>query len=184
MQHDLPAVCGSDCIVVLPGWQQSQGATLEVHVAKALGLPVLKYPDLEPEAEETIVTNKDTGGAKAAKSARFDLLPWDILEEDAKLYCEGAKKYAERNWERGYAWSLSFAAAIRHMTAFWQRRESLDPETRRHHLASARFHLAALMRFERDFPWLDDRPKPQGATNGSSDIHISHRPSGPFSQEP
>ncbi len=30
-----------DLVALLPGWQQSRGACLEVHVAKALGMPVL-----------------------------------------------------------------------------------------------------------------------------------------------
>jgi hypothetical protein len=48
MTRDLPAVCSSDAVVVLPGWQKSQGALLETHVARACGIPVLAYPDLGP----------------------------------------------------------------------------------------------------------------------------------------
>jgi hypothetical protein len=46
MADDLPVVCNSDFIVVLPGWEKSQGAQLEVHVARTLSIPVLAYPDL------------------------------------------------------------------------------------------------------------------------------------------
>ena len=35
-----------DGVVVLPGWQQSKGASLEVHVAQALGKFVVEYPDM------------------------------------------------------------------------------------------------------------------------------------------
>ena len=48
MVRDLPAVCSSELVVVLPGWQKSQGATLEAHVARTCGIPVLAYPDLTP----------------------------------------------------------------------------------------------------------------------------------------
>lgn len=48
MRHDLPAVCESDAVVVLDGWPLSTGARLEVHVARACGIPVLSYPDITP----------------------------------------------------------------------------------------------------------------------------------------
>ena len=40
MEHDLAALCRCDAIVVLDGWELSQGASLEVHVARTLGMPV------------------------------------------------------------------------------------------------------------------------------------------------
>ena len=48
MKRDLAAVCDVEAVVCLPGWQQSQGARLETYVARAIGLPVLSYPTLEP----------------------------------------------------------------------------------------------------------------------------------------
>lgn len=53
MRRDLPAVLDSDTVVVLPGWHQSQGARLEVRVAYACGIPVLRYPDLQPARHPT-----------------------------------------------------------------------------------------------------------------------------------
>ncbi|MFZ5852281.1 MAG: DUF4406 domain-containing protein [Actinomycetota bacterium] len=40
MAKDLPQVMAADGLCVLPGWQRSQGARLETHVAKALGIPL------------------------------------------------------------------------------------------------------------------------------------------------
>ena len=41
MRRDLPHVMNVDMVCLLPGWQKSKGASLEVTVAKALGLPLM-----------------------------------------------------------------------------------------------------------------------------------------------
>jgi hypothetical protein len=48
MRRDLPAVLDADMVCVLPGWEKSQGAQLEVHVARACGIPVYNAHDLSP----------------------------------------------------------------------------------------------------------------------------------------
>lgn len=58
MAHDLPLVCASDVVVVLPGWRDSEGARLEVGVALALKILVLDYPGLEP-ADVSVRTPED-----------------------------------------------------------------------------------------------------------------------------
>jgi len=78
---------------------------------------------------------------------RFDLLPFDVLEEVAKVLTVGAKKYADRNWESGMDWGRPFAAALRHMSAFWQR-ESFDKDTNCHHLACAIAELMFLLAYD------------------------------------
>lgn len=40
MRHALAMVIEADGIALLSGWENSRGATLEVHVAQSLGLPV------------------------------------------------------------------------------------------------------------------------------------------------
>ncbi|MEU4709473.1 dATP/dGTP diphosphohydrolase domain-containing protein [Nocardia salmonicida] len=108
------------------------------------------------ETETRMVSS--TGAEKGQKLARFDLVPADALYEVAELYGVGAEKYAERNWEAGYDWSLSFAALMRHAWKFW-RGEDIDPETGKHHMACVVFHAFALIVFGRTHPEYDNRPK-------------------------
>src|SRR5690606_17109531 len=113
-------------------------------------------------ARETRVVNATTGGEKGSKLARFDLIPAGPLTELAEHFGRGAEKYEDRNWERGYDWSLSFAAMMRHAWSFWGG-EDLDPETGSKHVIAAAWHAFALAEFMDKHPDLDNRPNQQGS---------------------
>lgn len=41
MLRDIPHVLTADAIAVMPGWELSRGARLEVHIAQELGIPTI-----------------------------------------------------------------------------------------------------------------------------------------------
>ena len=90
--------------------------------------------------------------------ARYDLLPPHALDEIAHVLAYGADKYGADNWRAGAAWSRYFAAAMRHLWAYW-RGENLDDETKRHHLAHAACCVLFLLECARCDIGTDDRPR-------------------------
>jgi hypothetical protein len=110
------------------------------------------------ESDEVRVVDPVTGGEKGQKLARYSLIPMLPLRLLAEHYGRGARKYADRNWERGYKWSLSFDALCRHLFAFWNG-EDIDPETGSPHLTAVAWHAFALQEFSFTHPAGDDRPR-------------------------
>lgn len=98
-----------------------------------------------------------TGAEKGSKLERYDLIPAEPLRLLARHYGRGAEKYAERNWERGYGWHLSYSALNRHLWAFWNG-EDTDEETGSPHMVAVAWHAFALLEFARAHPDFDTRP--------------------------
>lgn len=112
---------------------------------------------------EIRTVDPQTGGEKGAKLQRFSLIPRDFLWELASHYGRGAKKYADRNWEKGYKWSLSQDAFERHYNQ-WLMGEDNDEETGTSHLICAIWHLIALWWFHKHGKGTDDIRTPHGGT--------------------
>lgn len=89
---------------------------------------------------------------------RWELLPYDGIEEIVKILNFGAKKYDDRNWERGMAWGRLYGALVRHITA-WFMGQDKDPETGESHLAHAGCCILFLITYEKRKIGTDDRPK-------------------------
>ena len=106
---------------------------------------------------EVVVTDPTTGGQKGSKLARFDLIPQDALFALAEHFGKGAMKYEDRNWERGYAWSHSFAALNRHLWSWWGG-EDVDPETGSNHMTAVAWHALARVAFQARGSGTDTRP--------------------------
>lgn len=103
-------------------------------------------------------TVSSTGGEKGTKLARYDLIPVDALKQVAEHYGRGAEKYDDNQWRKGYEWSKSYAALIRHANQFWAG-EDFDEETGSNHMAAVAWHALALLTFYKEFPDFDDRYK-------------------------
>jgi hypothetical protein len=100
-----------------------------------------------------------TGGVKHdTGKSRWELLPFDSIEEIAKVLDFGAKKYGDRNWELGFNWTRLVGSLLRHVSA-WAMGQDKDPETGLSHLAHAGCNLLFLLTFELRSIGKDDRVK-------------------------
>ena len=97
--------------------------------------------------DEVRIKDEKTGGEKGAKLQRFSLIPPEFVWALAEHYGKGAQKYADRNWERGYKWSLSIDALERHLQQF-KMGEWLDTETGTPHIIAVAWHACALFIFK------------------------------------
>lgn len=113
---------------------------------------------------------RNTGGVKYdGDKLRYDLIPVHALEEIAKVFTVGAKKYADRNWQKGILYTRLLAAQDRHQEAY-KKGETVDAETGCHHQACVAWYSLVLMEFDKFLPEMDDRKdalkygqeKPQG----------------------
>ena len=89
---------------------------------------------------------------------RFDLVPPEAMIELAAHYERGARKYADRNWERGMDWGKCFASMQRHSWA-WAQGEDLDNETGTHHMIAVAWNAIALYTYAMRKIGNDDRVK-------------------------
>lgn len=89
---------------------------------------------------------------------RYDLVPVYPLQEIAKVFTFGAKKYEDRGWEKGIKWGRVYGALLRHIFS-WFTGEDKDPETGLSHLAHAGCNIMFLLEYERTHKELDNRPK-------------------------
>lgn len=112
-------------------------------------------PDDRDEYGATRVTS-ETGGQKGQKDQRMGLIPPEFLLSLSEVYGMGAKKYDDHNYLKGYDWSLSIDALLRHLMAF-QSGEDTDPESGLPHILHVAWHCATLFMFGEHDLGTDDR---------------------------
>jgi hypothetical protein len=106
-----------------------EGETYEADTRAVIPMKKVKYPVAKVEP---------SGRKDDSEKLQMNLLPWDALEEVAKVLTAGAKKYSPNGWKTVPDKVERYEAAlIRHLAAY-KRGEDLDPEDGLSHLA----HLA------------------------------------------
>lgn len=90
---------------------------------------------------------------------RVELYPPEALLATSRVLTFGAHKYAERNWEKGIAYSRVYGALMRHLLDFWLGVRA-DPETGESPVHHAACCIAFLQTFEErgSYQAFDDRP--------------------------
>lgn len=103
---------------------------------------------------------------------RIELFPPEAVFAISRVLTKGAVKYADRNWEKGMAWSRVFGALMRHMWAWWAGKGpttksflfgDLDPEWKFSHLWHAGCCIVFLIAYEERGVGDDDRFSPPPA---------------------
>lgn len=100
----------------------------------------------------------ETGAMRSgdAEGERYDLITPVGLRRLAETCADGASKYGDRNWEKGFPVSVLVNHALRHINLWLSGDDSED------HLAHAAWNLLGVMHFEELRPELIDLPSRKG----------------------
>jgi len=99
---------------------------------------------------------KDRGDKFDADKPMWDLFMWRAALGVVRVLTYGAKKYSAHNWEKGIKYSRLFAAAQRHLSAYWLG-ANIDPESNLPHLDHAICDLMMMREMSTLHPSEDDR---------------------------
>lgn len=110
------------------------------------------------EAASGLSVNVEFTARPDAGKPRFELIPADALEEVAKVFAYGARKYSDDGWAAGFMWRRYAGSLLRHAYA-WLRGEDRDPSSGLHHLAHCACNCLILIAYAKREIGLDDRIK-------------------------
>lgn len=128
LKRDIPYLVKCDGVFVMPGWEGSKGAQLEIDLARRLNMKCLT-------CKENLIVEL-VGRKFDGDKLRWDLLPIREVEQVVEILTIGARKYEDNNWQNVRPISRYIGAAFRHFTA-WIKGDKLDGETGCNHLAHA-----------------------------------------------
>ncbi len=103
-----------------------------------------------------VARSKSIGQRFDEGKSRVDLLPADALMEVGAVYAAGAKKYGDRNWEKGMKWTRMLGPLLRHLFQ-WMRGIERDEETGQRHIAMVVWNALGLLTYELRGIGEDDR---------------------------
>lgn len=141
--------------------------SLEDYIDDALGE---HYLDIAKEAESYAPENVnsphslddsgereflETGAFREPQKdkGRYDLITPHGLRRLAVHYENGAKKYSDRNWEKGIPASRMFSSAVRHLFQWVAGSRNED------HLSAAVWNIMCIIHYEEVMPEMIDTPK-------------------------
>lgn len=146
---------------VLP-FQKRVEANQRVSEPKTINMaPMDKTEDWDFVQSKTIVSPPGMSAVKHdADKDPWHLAPWDAFRAIVKVMAFGSKKYAPRNWEKGFNYSRLYRPSIEHLNSWWMG-EDKDPETGYSHLWHAACCVCFLVAHELRGIGTDDRPPKQ-----------------------
>lgn len=103
-------------------------------------------------------TERGTGARYNDNKPEYSQIPLHLLEDTARAFMYGEKKYAKFNWLKGMNWNIPYDCALRHLFA-WYAGEDNDKESGLPHLAHAMCNLLMLTAYAQNYPEGDNRPK-------------------------
>lgn len=87
------------------------------------------------------------------------MIPLDCHKWEADGFDYGSRKYSANNWRKGLPITEQMDSLLRHLNAFFNEYEDIDPESGVHHLGLAQCNLAMMVNTLINHPELDDRFK-------------------------
>jgi hypothetical protein len=76
------------------------------------------------------------------------------------VFTSGAKKYADRNWEKGMDWTKGVLGSLERHLADWKSGKDIDPEDGKLLISKVAWGALALTEFYMRYPEGDTRPQP------------------------
>lgn len=97
------------------------------------------------------------------KKLPIHLFPWDVVFPISEVLAFGAKKYGDRNWEKGMDWDRLYRALMGHMVDWFQQIDKgngpgNDEETGRNSLHHAACCMVFLVAYSQRKIGNDNRP--------------------------